>query len=376
MSKNNRGKEKMNNAGFSLVEVLAAVVILALVAGPILMAFAMSARFNARARENQRISAVAESVMEEFKGMSIKDARNGGGGYSDITPEGSASFVFTGGKTIDSHSYDVRVTATPLRDKEAFNLNGEDASKDSYVNEAFMDPYSTFVYTQDLYQDKQIYDQMLNNIYTFLDDNYDFSEAAPGVSASDLNKDKIDADRIIVLEITGDEANQSVRVLYYYNYKITQYPVPGHGNVDFTFAQIFYEVPAKAYTGLNKAYLFYSPAYKSVAARNVAQFTADQIIVANHSSRYIDSYVVKQVNPLYQNLLTCDAEYFPTITAMGAGPMTMRTYIKDTDSTENFNDKSTASLLYSVSVDVFEGGAGVGGTPLYTLNGSMNSKEN
>ncbi|MBO4679515.1 MAG: prepilin-type N-terminal cleavage/methylation domain-containing protein, partial [Lachnospiraceae bacterium] len=270
MSKNNRDCKKLNNEGFSLVEVLVAVIILALVAGPILMAFVMSARFNARARETQRVSAVAESVMEEFKGMSIKDARSGVSGYTDITPIDSASFVFTGNKTVDSNSYDVRVTATPLRDKEAENLNGADTSKDSYINDAFMDPYSTYVFTQDLYQDKQIYDEVLNNVYTYLDDNYDFSEVNPGVSASELDKDKINLDRVVVLEITGDEDSQIVKVLYYYNYNITNYPVPGYGDVSFTFAQIFYEAPAKTYKDLKKAYLFYSPGYKSIAARQVA----------------------------------------------------------------------------------------------------------
>ena len=378
MSKNNTNVKKINNEGFSLVEVLVAVIILALVAGPILMAFVMSARFNARARESQRVTAVAESVMEEFKGMSIKEARTAGSGYTDITPIGATSFTFQGLKPIDGHDYDVKVTATPLRDKEAENLNGGDVTKDSYVNDAFMDPYSTFVYTQDLYQDKEIYDQMLNNIYTFLDDNYNFSVVNPGVSASDLDKDKINADRIIVLEITGDEDEQNVRVIYYYNYKIENYPVPGYGDIDFTFAQIIYEtpIPPKTYKGLNKAYLFYSPAYKSYPARKVAHFRADQIIVANHSSRYIQSYVVKQVNPLYENLMTCDAEYFPTITAMGAGPMDMYTYIYDTDSTDDFGDKSHDSLLYSLKVEVFESGAGMAGTPLYTLDGSINSKEN
>ncbi|MBO4678767.1 MAG: hypothetical protein J5626_03780, partial [Lachnospiraceae bacterium] len=78
----------------------------------------------------------------------------------------------------------------------------------------------------------------------------------------------------------------------------------------------------------------------------------------------------------YDNLITCDAEYFPSVAAMGAGPMNMHTYIKDTDSTETFNDKSHDSLLYSVRVEVYPYGAGAVGTPLYTLNGSVNSKEN
>ena len=63
--------KKLNNGGFSLIEVLVAVIIFALVTGPILMAFVMSARFNSRARTHQDVNTVAESFMEEFNYINI-----------------------------------------------------------------------------------------------------------------------------------------------------------------------------------------------------------------------------------------------------------------------------------------------------------------
>ena len=44
----------MNNKGFSLVEVLVAMAVLAIIAIPVLNAFSNSARVNARARREER----------------------------------------------------------------------------------------------------------------------------------------------------------------------------------------------------------------------------------------------------------------------------------------------------------------------------------
>ena len=379
MSKNHRNIKKLNNEGFSLVEVLVAVIILALVAGPILMAFVMSARFNARARENQRISTVAESVMEEFKGFSIKDAK---ANYEDISAPGSGTYRFANTKTIDGGTYDIRVTATPIRDKEAAVLNGADTSKDSYIKAAPMDPYYDYVYTQDLYQDKRIYDQILNDVYTYLDDNYDFSTTDPGKSASDLNKDKINVNRTVVAEITGSDTDQAVKMLFIYDFNISNYPITGHSSVSYSFPYTITEESAvKYYKELNNVYLFYSPGYNSIPAKKVAQIKSDTVIIANHSSRAINAYVTKQVNPLYSDAdrFTCDTEYRPNIYPAGAGAVNLVTHINDTDSVEGFNNHSHDSLMYSVKVEVFESGAkaaGFPGTALYTLDGSINSKEN
>ena len=139
------------------------------------------------------------------------------------------------------------------------------------------------------------------------------------------------------------------------------------------------DIPAKTYKDLKSVYLFYSPGYKSVAARKVAQIMEDTIAVTNNlSSRRIEAYVTKQTNPLYGvDLTTCNNEYNPTIDAHGN--LGMHKYIKDTDSIADFNGKTGDSLMYSIKIEVYSDGAkeaGFTGTPLYTLDGSVNSKEN
>lgn len=68
-----KGKESMknanNNRGFSLVEVLLAIVILGLVAAPILQMFVTSAQINLRSRKLMAATDVATVTMEYMNGM-------------------------------------------------------------------------------------------------------------------------------------------------------------------------------------------------------------------------------------------------------------------------------------------------------------------
>ncbi|MDE6129037.1 MAG: type II secretion system GspH family protein, partial [Lachnospiraceae bacterium] len=66
-------KQKLNNKGLSLVEILVAVVILALVTGPLLHSFVSAARYNQRAKERQRTTTAAQSVMEGFKAFDLEE---------------------------------------------------------------------------------------------------------------------------------------------------------------------------------------------------------------------------------------------------------------------------------------------------------------
>lgn len=57
--------------GFSLIEVLVAMVILAIVTLPILSTFASAAKVNSNARKQENANAVAQKIIEEFKALPI-----------------------------------------------------------------------------------------------------------------------------------------------------------------------------------------------------------------------------------------------------------------------------------------------------------------
>ena len=64
---------KNDNSGLSIVEVLVAVAILAIVFVPLLKTFTQASTINARAQKLQNVTSLAEGVMEDVKGKSIQE---------------------------------------------------------------------------------------------------------------------------------------------------------------------------------------------------------------------------------------------------------------------------------------------------------------
>lgn len=68
-------KNKNRNAGFSLVELLIAVIILAIIVIPFSRSFVVSARMNGNARRLQRATTVAQDIVEGLKAYNIDELR-------------------------------------------------------------------------------------------------------------------------------------------------------------------------------------------------------------------------------------------------------------------------------------------------------------
>lgn len=69
MIENSSNRGKLNNAGFSLVELLIGVAILSIIVVPIMRSFSTSALTSSRAQSMQNATSVAEKVMEEVKAI-------------------------------------------------------------------------------------------------------------------------------------------------------------------------------------------------------------------------------------------------------------------------------------------------------------------
>ena len=82
---------KLNNKGFSLVELIIAVAILAIAVIPLMRAFSLAARTNGKAAAMQNATSIAEDVMEEIKGMSIEQLELK---YSATTGAGNSPAFF------------------------------------------------------------------------------------------------------------------------------------------------------------------------------------------------------------------------------------------------------------------------------------------
>lgn len=155
---------QLNNAGFSLVELLIAMVVLAIIVVPLLHSFVTSARTNAKSRSTMHATAIAEDVMEMFEAHSLEEMAEI---YEGETPEGFTNtvnrdvngdgtgiwkYTVRDDSTTTSSTYDVVITMDPTRteydmfnDKdivELENLSGgrnavyaeaEDSATDAYL---------------------------------------------------------------------------------------------------------------------------------------------------------------------------------------------------------------------------------------------------
>lgn len=91
-------KEKLNNKGFSLIEVLIAVAILAIVSLPILKAFSTSAMVNRNARRQENANTAATAITEQFKSMTLDRLLEK---YGDTTKYGLGEKATDEGETGD-----------------------------------------------------------------------------------------------------------------------------------------------------------------------------------------------------------------------------------------------------------------------------------
>lgn len=78
-------KDKASNAGFSLVELLIAVTILAIIVIPLLHLFVTSTRINVKSRQMLRATTVAQDIMEGLKAYTLEEVR------TQFTPENGVS---------------------------------------------------------------------------------------------------------------------------------------------------------------------------------------------------------------------------------------------------------------------------------------------
>lgn len=131
-------EKKGNQKGFTLIELLVAIAILAVVTIPLLNAFLMSVRTDAKAKNKMRATTAATTVMEECKAKTWEELTKG------LTQDKSGAYTTSVLKTIDDKPYTVDVlvssqmgTATAYNEEEIAKLYSMDGVHDAiYVQGA------------------------------------------------------------------------------------------------------------------------------------------------------------------------------------------------------------------------------------------------
>lgn len=368
--------KKLNNQGLSLIEVLVAVVILALVTGPILTGFVSAISYNAKAKEKQRVTTAAQSIMEGFKGYTIEDLCFQFNGISPFmvvgdagsfwetplsdhvldgviaadgipdtgimtTPSGEQVFVPAPDNcyefvlqniTFESALFDAKVTVVPHVAADGI------AGVQNITGMETMNGYLDAVYKQSASNDEAMYGQVLSTVLEKLNDKDEIYE----YELEHLDKDKISVWKETDINISSSAGIDTVTVECTYYYTVTDYPyyyfdetvgaegeeveglfsMPETGMpVDFVSAPtaIVYDNTNTAANGakLDDVYIYYYPAYGNVDGTRIASET---IAINNSTGTVKDVYLVKQTNLNLSNgqLFTCESSYTPDIIGSGS----------------------------------------------------------
>ena len=99
--------KKNNDRGFSLVELIVCVSILAIAAVPLYKSMSMSARVNAKAQSIQNATSLAESVMEEMKSTPLDKLQTR---YGTSFTSGVMTITKTGVTATQGETFDATVT--------------------------------------------------------------------------------------------------------------------------------------------------------------------------------------------------------------------------------------------------------------------------
>ncbi|MCH5274829.1 MAG: prepilin-type N-terminal cleavage/methylation domain-containing protein [Lachnospiraceae bacterium] len=257
MIKNKNGR-KLNNKGMSLIEILVAVIILAIVSGPLLHALVTSIKLNTKAKENQSVNTMGQSIMEglkaydmeqlcrQFNGGSMRlisgeqistdvlnltswyevgaSDRNGDGvidaevsidpanGTFLPAPDGKYEFVLTNVKCEGIYNdkyYDIKIDISPK--------TGWHAALDmENINE-----YLDAVYRQSMNMDQAVYSQIMSSILDEFTEQ--FNAGAEHEETFDLHdlesmQDSLTVDKVVTVEVKEESGANIVTITTQYNY--------------------------------------------------------------------------------------------------------------------------------------------------------------
>lgn len=313
------GQFHSDQRGFSLVEVIIAMIVLAIIAAPICHSFLTAARTNAKARKQACANAVAENVMEGINAYSYGDIalqfadgvsadaflistncdRKGiVSGMVEVDGNqvpGSTVVYQIGGIDEDVYEFDVKVTVdasayegdaehSGINDNELVQITSYDSSKDC-------------LFVQSAEDEILAYQTLAGRTGGY------------AASAQDL-KGKVKRTMTIVLsKIHDDAAGDYVKISnsVVYEYVGTEGWLTG--------ADAVYEAPVwvRTYNGedlLRSAYICYLPNYAST----MSSAQMDQIVIDNQNNLAVDFYLLKQEGAVQDSLLeSSENGYVPTI---------------------------------------------------------------
>lgn len=393
--KKSKNSRKLNNKGLSLIEVLVAIMILAVVTGPLLHSFVTGIKLNAKAREKQRLTTAAQSIMEglkaydmehiclQFNGWGMRlianatnyyeepiSDRNGDGAFDvSIDPldgtflpasDGIYAFVLEG-VDFDGITYDARIDISP---NTVWNPSPSGSGSADLVDVVDMNEYLDAVYKQPANMDQSMYAVIVQNLLDELKDKDESDYVFELHDLENMVKDdgaNLQVDKVITVTVSegGDSSISIVTVETKYIYEATgfKYTDAAGNEQELVFSgeefaadsgTVVYDNTNTAANGalLENIYLYYYPAYPRHSVYSSSSdpktISSEKIILQNNTAEK-NFYLIKQIdnNISNSNLSVYENKYSVSVT--GSGAIILHHNLKD-------NLASPGSPVYAPSI--------------------------
>lgn len=309
-------KVREDNSGFSILEVLIAVVILAIIIVPMLHSFVSSHRMNSKSKQIMRATTLAQNEMEIFEKEKIEDLVDPAKfDYTVTGPEDDGSYVFERNDITNDESgasasrYDVVVKLNPEREDDTRRYYDANTKDLLYINTVGELDAGSFV--QPVRNDRNFngYDE---NVYGWFYNNKLSSGGTPGDYIASMTKSTLGNGlaRKITVRVyqvnEGSKTNTIVKVIYDY---FAPQEVMSIGCQQYTDEKIIYNNSQKKdedgnQVELKNVFLFFAPRYD---AKGIAEtgpeitcggkkytVAEDLIVIENEASLPVNFFVVRQ----------------------------------------------------------------------------------
>ena len=337
MNRKNHFQRKQNK-GFTLVEVLIAITILAIIVTPLLHAFVTSSRTNAKAKQLMKATTLAQNVMEETKANSLEEiARQfNSSAARTYTSKNSITKVATSaweaikngdaleavntsdkeatGATVNSS---IRDAANPTANPEGIFV-GQDSGEYHFLLKEVTRESAKFDIALHIKENTESGTQNLTQINAmnqadcgyFAQGNSDNNATTEFMNANasypnsigTLTKDEFynKMERTITVDIASNAGNETVNVKY--DYEIES----GYTLEEDRYYSESITIFDNYLSGesLKAVYIYYFPLYEGVGR--------DKIEIVNNNNLDVDVYLIKMQGTNYSAYR--DANYAPVVT--------------------------------------------------------------
>lgn len=304
-----------DNKGFSILEVLIASIVLAIIVIPMLHSFVTSHMMNAKSKQIMRATTLAQNEMEIFEKEKIEDLMDPTKfDYTVTGPEDDGSYVFERSEITNDESgasaarYDVIIKLNPERADDTGRYYETNSKELLYINTVGGLDSGSYVQPVKNSRNYHSYDE---NVYEWFNNN-----KLPTGGQEDYFKGRNDFKERLARKITvrvyqvneGAQTNTIVKVIY--DYFAPDNVMPG-GFQRYTDEKVIFNNTQKKdedgnQVELKNVYLFFSPRYDAKALPGIGdtstitydgelyKVTEDLIIIENEAALPVNFFVIRQ----------------------------------------------------------------------------------